>query len=163
MSSNVVVSTLPSSPNLLYHTLFGDPAPSWRSSVGRALFIRLMSEDDEELIETIWHLLHVYKFAYHCTPLNRGQLVNPSGGTTLIQSFFHPPVALVSPFHPTLLFLHLLATFSFDHSVLLDLLISPETIFLQYLIDSLKFILNDNSSTANADVLTFVSMACRKV
>ena len=67
-------------------------------------------------------------------------------------------LAITREINPHHLFLSFLQTVCFDHSVLLDFLVSSETVFLTYLVSYLHCVLNDWSAFASS--LRGIANAC---
>lgn len=89
----------------------------------RTRLFELVSDADDSLIDTLLHLLHAHA--------SLSEIKTASAASS-------PLAVVLSALHPFSLFYRLLAALSFDHSSLLDFLISNETNFLTYLTHILR-------------------------
>jgi len=94
-------------------------------------FFLLYQDQDDELISMMSKLLNIYE-AFQMEKINPHYLNQPS--LLLVTSKILPSV------HPHLIFHRFVRVLGYDHSVLLDFLISTETCFLEYFTNYLKFV-----------------------
>ncbi|KAM9318371.1 protein Lines homolog 1 [Pholidichthys leucotaenia] len=89
----------------------------------------LFGEQDDDMMEAARALLSIF--------LSYKQQNSGLDGVSLLEA------ACASGFNPHCHFVFLLQSVSFDHSILLDFLISAETCFLEYFVHYLKYLRND--------------------
>uniref|UniRef100_UPI00398F3ED3 protein Lines homolog 1 isoform X2 n=1 Tax=Pristiophorus japonicus TaxID=55135 RepID=UPI00398F3ED3 len=107
------------------------PAHSQQLSHPCAWVSLLFTEQDDDLVEAARALLTIYTHAYR----SLGSYPQENTGTSR-EAHEHC-------FNPHCIFLLLLQSLAFDHSVLLDFLISAETCFLEYLVRYLRLLRED--------------------
>jgi hypothetical protein len=97
-----------------------------------------MSDEDDTLVDTLLHLLHIHARLIALTSSATSASTSSSAVNSVTPSAESSAGWLMSTIHPFALFYHFLSTLAFDHSVLIDFLISNETRFLDYLTPLLK-------------------------